>query len=63
MKKIALAAAISLAASSAFAGNLKPPVMEKPVMVQTAKKTSSSSPIVVPLVLLAVVVAAVASKN
>ncbi len=63
MKKLALAAAISVAATSAFAGNLKKPVMEAPVAVQTAtKKTSSSSPIVLPLILLAVVVAAVASK-
>lgn len=63
MKKLVLAAAISLAATSAFAGNLKKPVMEAPVAVQEAKKTSSSSPIVVPLILLAIVVAAVASSN
>ncbi len=29
MKKIALAAALSVAATSAFAGSLKPPVMER----------------------------------
>ena len=62
MKKLALAAAISLAASSAFAGNLKKPVMEAPVVVQKAKQTSSSSAALVPLLLLAVVVAAAASK-
>ncbi len=62
MKKIALAAALSLAASSAFAGNLKPPVMEKPVVVAQAKKPSSA-PWVVPVLLLVAVAAAVASSN
>ena len=62
MKKLALAAAISLAATSAFAGNLKKPVMEAPVAVAQTKQTSSSSSAVVPLILLAVVAVAVAAK-
>lgn len=59
MKKIALAAALSLAASSAFAGGPVEPIMEPEVVVEDS---STSSGIVVPLVLLAVV-AAVAASN
>ncbi|MBI1217061.1 MAG: hypothetical protein GC186_00815 [Rhodobacteraceae bacterium] len=63
MKKLALAAAISVVASSAFAGSMAKPVMEAPVVVAQAKQTSSSSSAIVPLILLAIVVAAVASSN
>jgi hypothetical protein len=59
MKKLALAAAVSLAASTAFAGGMADPVMEPEVVVQ---KSSSSGGIVVPLLLLLVVAAAVASN-
>ncbi|MEZ5771228.1 hypothetical protein LX70_02007 [Defluviimonas denitrificans] len=59
MKKLALAAAVSLAASTAFAGGMAEPVMEPEVVVQ---KSSSSGGIVVPLLLLLVVAAAVASN-
>lgn len=59
MKKLALAAAVSLAASTAFAGGLAEPVMEPEVVVQ---KSSSSGGILVPLLLLLVVAAAVASN-
>lgn len=56
MKKLALAAAFSLAATSVFAGGLDIPVIEAPVVVED---TSSSSPmIVIPLLLLAVIAAA-----
>ena len=58
MKKIALAAALSLAASTAFAGGVVEPRME-PEVVEAS--TSSSGGVLVPLLLLAVVAAAVAS--
>jgi hypothetical protein len=61
MKKIALAAALSVAASTAFAGGMVEPVMEPEVV---AKSTSSSAGgIVVPLLLLVIVAAAVAANN
>ena len=59
MKKLALAAAISLAASTAFAGCMAEPVMEPEVVVE---KSSTSGGILVPLLLLLVVAAAVASN-
>ncbi|MGL4278747.1 MAG: hypothetical protein ACRCS0_00140 [Albidovulum sp.] len=59
MKKLALAAAVSLAASTAFAGGMAEPVMEPEVVVE---KSSSSGGILVPLLLLLVVAAAVASN-
>ena len=58
MKKIALAAALSVSASTAFAGNMDAPVMEAPVIVEEAAAGSSAG-IVVPLLILAVVAAAV----
>ncbi|MGV8985756.1 MAG: hypothetical protein ACOH2H_05665 [Cypionkella sp.] len=63
MKKIALAAALSLAASTAFAGGMATPIVEPAPMVDTTTHNSSSaSGIVVPLLLL-IVVAAIASSN
>ena len=59
MKKLALAAAISLAASTAFAGGMAEPVMEPEVVVE---KSSTSGGILIPLLLLLVVAAAVASN-
>jgi hypothetical protein len=59
MKKIALAAALSLAATSVFAGGPVEPIMAPEVIVE---ETGTSGGIVVPLVLLAVV-AAVALKK
>jgi hypothetical protein len=59
MKKLALAAALTVAASTAFAGGMAEPVME-PAIVE-ASTSSSAGGIVVPLLLL-LVVAAVASK-
>ena len=58
MKKLALAAVLTAAASTAFAGSLADPVIEAPVIVEEA--TSSSSGILIPLLLLAIVAAAVA---
>ena len=58
MKKLVLAAALTAAASTAFAGAPADPVIEAPVIVEEA--TGSSSGIVLPLILLAVVLAAVA---
>ena len=63
MKKIALAAALSLAASTAFAGGMAVPVMEPaPVVAETVKTSSSSGGLIVPLLLLLVIAAAVANK-
>jgi len=59
MKKLALATAVSLTASTAFAGGMAEPVMEPAPVVQ---KSSSSSGWVVPVILLLVVAAAVASN-
>ena len=60
MKKIALAAALSVAASTAFAGGVAEPVMEPEVVA--AATTSSSGGILIPLLLLVVVAAAVSSN-
>ena len=63
MKKIALAAAITLTASTAFAGGMNQPVVEPAPVVDTTTTTSSSNGgLVVPLLLLLVVAAAVASN-
>lgn len=61
MKKLALAAALSVAATNAFAGGLSQPVMEAPVVVEETAAASSNAGIIVPLFLL-LIVAAVASK-
>ena len=59
MKKLALAAALSVAASTAFAGGIAAPQMD-PVIVE-AQTSSSAGGIIVPLLLL-LVIAAAASK-
>lgn len=56
MKKFALAAALSVAATTAFAGGMSEPVME-PEVVEAAT-SSSSGGIIVPLLLLLVIAAA-----
>lgn len=65
MKKIALAAALSMAATSAFAGGVggkyKEPVIEPAVVVEDVK-SSSAAGIIVPLMLLLVIAAAAASR-
>lgn len=60
MKKIALAAALSVAASTAFAGGVAEPTMEPEVV--KAATSSSAGGIIVPLLLLLVVAAAVSSN-
>jgi len=55
MKSLALAAALSIAATSAFAGAVSAPVMEPEVVVQDS---SSSGGILVPLLVLLVAWAA-----
>jgi hypothetical protein len=61
MKKIALAAAFGLAASTAFAGNMSEPVMEMaPVVVVEETAGSSSAGLIIPLILIALVAAAMA---
>lgn len=60
MKKFAIAAALSVAASTGFAGNLAEPVIEAPVIVEETEATSSAAAVWVPLVILAIVAAAVA---
>jgi len=57
MKSIALAAAISLAATSAFAGAVSAPMMEPVVMEEHS--SSSSGGAVLPLIALLVIWAAV----
>jgi len=59
MKKLALAAVVSIAATSAFAGSMEEPVMEMPVVVEETGATTGTG-WVVPLLLVAVL-AAVAS--
>jgi len=59
MKKLALAAALSIAATSAFAGGMAEPVMEPEVVVEDA---SSSAGGLVPLLVFLVFAAAVASN-
>lgn len=60
MKKFALATALSLAATSAFAGGMAEPVVE-PEVVEAKSTSSSAGGIVVPLLVL-LLVAAVASN-
>jgi len=61
MKSIALAAAISLAASTAFAGSYAEPVMEEEVLVEEAS-SSSAGGVVVGLVVLLVLWAAAQNR-
>ena len=58
MKKFVLAAALTVVASSAFAGSLADPIIEAPVVVEEA--SSSSAGILVPILLLVLVAAVVA---
>jgi hypothetical protein len=57
MKKIVLAAALSLAATSAFAGGMAEPVTEPEVVEEKAASTSAGG-IIVPLLVLLLVAAA-----
>ncbi|ARE40647.1 hypothetical protein RGUI_2506 [Rhodovulum sp. P5] len=59
MKKLALAAALSVAATSAFAGGYTEPVIEPEVIVEDT--SSSAAGILVPLI--AVILIAAAASN
>ena len=59
MKKLAIAAAFSLAATSAFAGSMAAPMMEPEVIVQDT--SSSAGGILVPILFL-IAIAAIASS-
>ena len=59
MKKLVLAAALTAAASTAYAGNLEEPVVEAPVVVEETQGATQG--IILPLILLVVVGAAVAA--
>jgi hypothetical protein len=59
MKKVALAAVLSLAATTAMAGGMAEPVMEPEVIVE--ETASSDAGILVPLLFLVLVAAAVAN--
>lgn len=60
MKKLALAAALSVAATTAYAGSMADPVIEAPVIVEETAGSSAGG-IAIPLLLLAVL--AVAASN
>ena len=55
MKKLVLAAALSAAASTGFAGTLEGSVIEAPVIVEETNASSSAAAVWVPLLLLAIV--------
>ncbi len=57
MKKLALAAALSVTASTAFAGGLAEPIIEPEVVVKETS-SSSSAGILIPVLLLLLVAAA-----
>lgn len=59
MKKLVLAAALSAAASTAFAGSYAEPIIEAPVIVEETAASSSAAGVWIPLVLLAIVAAVV----
>jgi len=64
MKKIALAAAFSAAASTAFAGGIggkyADPIIEPEIIVEETRKSAAG--IVVPILLLVLIAAAAASR-
>jgi hypothetical protein len=61
MKKLVLAAALTGAASTAFAGGMAEPIMEPEIIVEETAGTTAGG-IIVPLILLALI-AAVAANN
>ena len=62
MKKIALATALAMAATTAFAGNPAPALMEAPVVPAPEAASSSASAWVLPALLL-IALAAAADKK
>jgi hypothetical protein len=61
MKNIVLAAALTLTASTAFAGNMEEPMMEAPVIVEETSSSSSAGGIILPL--MAILLLAAAASN
>lgn len=61
MKSTVLAVALSVSASTAFAGGMAEPVMEEEVVA--AATSSSSGGVIIPLLLLLVIAAAVAGSG
>ena len=61
MKKVALAAALSLAATSAFAGGLDAPIIEPEIIVEDTG--SSGGGLLIPILLLVLIGAAVAAAD
>jgi len=59
MKKIALAAVITMTATAAFAGGMAEPMIE-PEIIETAT-SSSAGGLIIPLLLVAILVAAAGS--
>ena len=57
MKKIALAIALTIAASSSFAGSLSKPVMETPVIMEDTTEASSTSGVIWGLILISLIIA------
>lgn len=55
MKVVALAAAATLAAGAAFAGNVAPMVMDAPMMVEPAPAGSGALAWIIPLVAIAAI--------
>ena len=55
MKKLVLAAALTAAASTAYAGSYADPIIEAPVIVE--ETASSSAGIIIPLLVLAAIIA------
>lgn len=63
MKKFALAAALTLTTSTAFAGGMVQPIIEPAPIVAETTQSSSAGGLVVPLLLLLVVAAIVSGNN
>jgi hypothetical protein len=61
MKKLVLAAALTGAASTAFAGGMSEPVPDMPPVIIEEDTSSSAAGIIVPLLLLVLVLAASAN--
>ena len=61
MKKIALAAALSMSATGSFAGGMVEPTMVPAVVVAPAAASSSNGGLLIPLLLLLVLAAAAAN--
>ena len=63
MKKLALAAALSAAATTAYAGNIAPAPMEPEPVVIVEDTGNSAAGIVVPIIAVILIAAAIAASN